>query len=163
MANVTVQAKNKERTMLTFMLYLVVMSSIISVVVTVPPWVASRWPKSGDLLGFFMGCASSFALSFAVDLLLLAILGTVPSGTAIAPIFTWSALAFAGAFSAFSCARSPAALAIPFFLNSAIAGAMVWSHFHNLVVAVALLLAGVSLLIAKRADRPVREGLPGRM
>ncbi len=138
--------------MLAFMLYVVVMLWVISVVVTLPPWIAARWPKGRDMIGFFMACGSSFAPSFVIDLLLLAILGKVPSGNVIAPIFTWSGLGFAGAFSAFCCARSPVALGIPFFLNSLIAAAMVSSHFHNLFVAFALVLAGVSLLIAKRAE-----------
>ena len=145
--------------MQTLIIYVFTFAIIVCAIIGIPAAIVSRWPRSRNVIAFLVACGSSYSLSFAIDMVLLAILGELPAANIIAPFFTWSGIALAAAFSAFECARSPIALGLPFIINAGIAAAAAFAHSHSIVVAFVLVLAGIGAFAARRLVPPKQASL----
>jgi hypothetical protein len=104
-------------------------------------------------IGIFLAAGAAFAFSFAIDLLLGALMGVYPS-TAFLPVVTWSVIATVALAVAYKVAAGSRWLAVPFAAFGALAlfGALVGPHPHSYGVA-ALLLAQ-AFIIWRLGTRP---------
>jgi hypothetical protein len=130
-----------------FVTYLALLSLSVVVIYILATWISSRYPKSRNLIAFLVAAIASYSVGFVLDISMQAVLGTVPAVNIIAPMFTWSAITIACLLIAFSIATSPYALGIPFVLNGVLALLAVFSHWHNLFIAIPLFLIGMLLVL----------------
>ena len=104
-------------------------------------------------IGILLAVGAAYAFSFAIDLLLGALMGVYPS-TAFLPVVTWAVIATVALALSYKVSAGSRWLAIPFaaFGTLALFGALVGQHPHNYGVA-ALLLAQ-AFIIWRLATRP---------
>jgi hypothetical protein len=109
-------------------------------------------------LAFLIIAASSYALSFALDLLIGGTLGVYPA-TAFLPSITWSVLALVSGVLGLQLAPTARCLVMPPLLIAGIAliGGLV-GHHYSLLVSACMLIQAAAVWYATRRSMPKLEG-----
>ncbi len=136
--------------MVTFFIYLGLMTFGAIVAISIAAWAAQRTQRTRNILGLLFAATASYAAGFFVDMLVSTFAGDIPTANVIAPAFTWFAITAVATVAALATQAAPVALGLPFGVNAAVALAATAVRSRHTIVSAVLLLCCVFIVIVRR-------------